>query len=230
MIQEFPVFLLTPRHGLLHHAPVQSGSLAPSWAVWLQSYFGDMPHAPAFRWLRSYRAKCNAEIQINFKKIQRRYSSSCSTSHCSHSESRGQHSRHCSNCPAQATEETARLALQVRYLFIRGKPLCQAVACHSPLVPFGETPETRYQSAVDQPPYAVRSQRPAATPPSKQPSASHSLCPDVPASVYSPSANPVVEPPPTFVGIMIPRFGSVVSSVIYFQDAAVYATCAIAFL
>lgn len=132
MIQEFPVFLLTPRHGLLHHAPVQSGSLAPSWAVWLQSYFGDMPHAPAFRWLRSYRAKCNAEIQINFKKIQRRYSSSCSTSHCSHSESRGQHSRHCSNCPAQATEETARLALQVRYLFIRGKPLCQAVACHSP--------------------------------------------------------------------------------------------------
>ena len=68
MIQEFPVFLLTPRHGLLHHAPVQSGSLAPGWAVWLQSYFGDMPHAPAFRWLRSYRAKCNAEIQINFKK------------------------------------------------------------------------------------------------------------------------------------------------------------------
>lgn len=122
MIQEFPVFLLTPRHGLLHHAPVQSGSLAPGWAVWLQSYFGDMPHAPAFRWLRSYRAKCNAEIQINFKKIQRRYSSSCSTSHCSHSESRGQHSRHCSNCPAQATEETARLALQVRYLFIyKGK-------------------------------------------------------------------------------------------------------------
>ena len=122
LIQEFPVFLLTPRHGLLHHAPVQSGSLAPGWAVWLQSYFGDMPHAPAFRWLRSYRAKCNAEIQINFKKIQRRYSSSCSTSHCSHSESRGQHSRHCSNCPAQATEETARLALQVRYLFIyKGK-------------------------------------------------------------------------------------------------------------
>lgn len=121
MIQEFPVFLLTPRHGLLRHAPVQSGSSAPSWAVWLQSYFGDMPHAPAFRWLRSYRAKCNAEIQINFKKIQRRYSSSCSTSHCSHSESRGQHSRHCSNCPAQATEETARLALQVRYLFIKGK-------------------------------------------------------------------------------------------------------------
>lgn len=151
MIQEFPVFLLTPHHGLLRHVPVQSGSLAPSWAVWLQSYFGDMPHAPAFRWLRSYRAKCNAEIQINFKKIQRRYSSSCSTSHCSHSESRGQHSRHCSNCPAQATEETARLALQVRYLFIRGKPLCQAVACHSPLVPFGETPETRPQYVFDQP-------------------------------------------------------------------------------
>lgn len=164
MIQEFPVFLLTPRHGLLHHAPVQSGSLAPSWAVWLQSYFGDMPHAPAFRWLRSYRAKCNAEIQINFKKIQRRYSSSCSTSHCSHSESRGQHSRHCSNCPAQATEETARLALQVRYLFIRGKPLCQAVACHSPLVPFGETPETIYQCGVDQPLSATRSQRPADAP------------------------------------------------------------------
>lgn len=164
MIQEFPVFLLTPRHGLLHHAPVQSGSLAPSWAVWLQSYFGDMPHAPAFRWLRSYRAKCNAEIQINFKKIQRRYSSSCSTSHCSHSESRGQHSRHCSNCPAQATEETARLALQVRYLFIRGKPLCQAVACHSPLVPFGETPETIDQSVFDQPRCATRTQRPASAP------------------------------------------------------------------
>lgn len=164
MIQEFPVFLLTPRHGLLRHAPVQSGSSAPSWAVWLQSYFGDMPHAPAFRWLRSYRAKCNAEIQIIFKKIQRRYSSSCSTSHCSHSESRGQHSRHCSNCPAQATEETARLALQVRYLFIRGKPLCQAVACHSPLVPFGETPETIPQLAFDQPWPAVRIQRPAVAP------------------------------------------------------------------
>lgn len=164
MIQEFPVFLLTPHHGLLRHVPVQSGSSAPSWAVWLQSYFGDMPHAPAFRWLRSYRAKCNAEIQINFKKIQRRYSSSCSTSHCSHSESRGQHSRHCSNCPAQATEETARLALQVRYLFIRGKPLCQAVACHSPLVPFGETPETIYQCALDQPALASRSQRPAIAP------------------------------------------------------------------
>lgn len=67
MIQEFPVFLLTPRHGLLHHAPVQSGSLAPGWAVWLQSYFGDMPHAPAFRWLRSYRAKCNAEIKNKFQ-------------------------------------------------------------------------------------------------------------------------------------------------------------------
>ena len=143
MIQEFPVFLLTPRHGLLHHAPVQSGSLAPSWAVWLQSYFGDMPHAPAFRWLRSYRAKCNAEIQINFKKIQRRYSSSCSTSHCSHSESRGQHSRHCSNCPAQATEETARLALQVRYLFIRGKPL-----------PF--TPGAVWRNARDDIPVRVR--------------------------------------------------------------------------
>lgn len=221
MIQEFPVFLLTPRHGLLHHAPVQSGSLAPGWAVWLQSYFGDMPHAPAFRWLRSYRAKCNAEIQINFKKIQRRYSSSCSTSHCSHSESRGQHSRHCSNCPAQATEETARLALQVRYLFIRGKPLCQAVACHSPLVPFGETPETISQPVYDQPAFADRTQRPADAPPPKLPSASHSLCPDVPVSVYSPSANPVVEPPPTFVGIMMPRFGSVVSSVIYFHDAAV---------
>ena len=164
MIQEFPVFLLTPRHGLLHHAPVQSGSLVPSWAVWLQSYFGAMPHAPAFRWLRSYRAKCNAEIQINFKKIQRRYSSSCSTSHCSHSESRGQHSRHCSNCPAQATEETARLALQVRYLFIRGKPLCQAVACHSPLVPFGETPETICQYVFDQPLSARRTQRPAVAP------------------------------------------------------------------
>lgn len=167
MIQEFPVFLLTPRHGLLRHAPVQSGSSAPSWAVWLQSYFGDMPHAPAFRWLRSYRAKCNAEIQINFKKIQRRYSSSCSTSHCSHSESRGQHSRHCSNCPAQATEETARLALQVRYLFIRGKPLCQAVACHSPLVPFGETPETITQCVSDQPKYAPRNQRPADAPEAK---------------------------------------------------------------
>ena len=88
MIQEFPVFLLTPHHTYCASVPVQSGSSAPSWAVWLQSYFGDMPHAPAFRWLRSYRAKCNAEIQINFKKIQRRYSSSCSTSHCSHSESR----------------------------------------------------------------------------------------------------------------------------------------------
>lgn len=152
MIQEFPVFLLTPRHGLLHHAPVQSGSLAPGWAVWLQSYFGDMPHAPAFRWLRSYRAKCNAEIQINFKKIQRRYSSSCSTSHCSHSESRGQHSRHCSNCPAQATEETARLALQVRYLFIRGKPLCQAAACHSP-------PGAVWRNARDDIPVRVRPAR-----------------------------------------------------------------------
>ena len=164
LIQEFPVFLLTPRHGLLHHAPVQSGSLAPGWAVWLQSYFGDMPHAPAFRWLRSYRAKCNAEIQINFKKIQRRYSSACPTSHRSHSEPRGQHSRQRANSPAQAKEETARLALQVRYLFIRGKPLCQAVACHSPLVPFGETPETINQCVPDQPPLAIRTQRPALAP------------------------------------------------------------------
>ena len=151
MIQEFPVFLLTPRHGLLHYAPVQSGSLAPSWAVWLQSYFVDMPHAPAFRWLRSYRAKCNAEIQINFKKIQRRNSSARATSHPAHTETRGQHTRPSTNRPAHATEETARLALQVRYLFIRGKPLCQAVACHSPLVPFGETPETIYQLVFDQP-------------------------------------------------------------------------------
>lgn len=164
MIQEFPVFLLTPRHGLLRHAPVQSGSSAPSWAVWLQSYFGDMPHAPAFRWLRSYRAKCNAEIQINFKKIQRRYTSTCPTSHCPQTEPRGQQTRQSSNCPAQATEETARLALQVRYLFIRGKPLCQAVACHSPLVPFGETPETIVQYVVDQPLSARRNQRPAFAP------------------------------------------------------------------
>lgn len=161
MIQEFPVFLLTPHHGLLRHVPVQSGSSAPSWAVWLQSYFGDMPHAPAFRWLRSYRAKCNAEIQINFKKIQRRYSSSCSTSHCSHSESRGQHSRHCSNCPAQATEETARLALQVRYLFIRGKPLCQAVACHSP--PGAVWRNARDDKPVRVRPATVRSQNPEAS-------------------------------------------------------------------
>ena len=158
MIQEFPVFLLTPHHGLLRHVPVQSG---PSWAVWLQSYFGDMPHAPAFRWLRSYRAKCNAEIQINFKKIQRRYSSSCSTSHCSHSESRGQHSRHCSNCPAQATEETARLALQVRYLFIRGKPLCQAVACHSP--PGAVWRNARDDMPVRGRPAIVRMQKPEAS-------------------------------------------------------------------
>lgn len=151
MIQEFPVFLLTPHHDLLRHVPVQSGSSAPSWAVWLQSYFGDMPHAPAFRWLRSYRAKCNAEIQINFKKIQRRYPRTRPTSHRPQPEPRGQHTRHRSQSPAQATEETARLALQVRYLFIRGKPLCQAVACHSPLVPFGETPETRHQDAADQP-------------------------------------------------------------------------------
>lgn len=164
MIQEFPVFLLTPHHGLLHHVPVQSGSSAPSWAVWLQSYFGDMPHAPAFRWLRSYRAKCNAEIQINFKKIQRRYSSTRTTSQRSPPEARGQQTRHCSNCPAQATEETARLALQVRYLFIRGKPLCQAVACHSPLVPFGETPETIHQFVLDQPTSADRNQRPANAP------------------------------------------------------------------
>lgn len=164
MIQEFPVFLLTPRHGLLHHAPVQSGSLAPSWAVWLQSYFGDMPHAPAFRWLRSYRAKCNAEIQINFKKIQRREPSPRTTSQSPQPETRGQQTRQSSKSPAQATEETARLALQVRYLFIRGKPLCQAVACHSPLVPFGETPETIFQLASDQPPFASRSQRPANAP------------------------------------------------------------------
>ena len=162
MIQEFPVFLLTPRHGLLHHAPVQSGSLAPGWAVWLQSYFGDMPHAPAFRWLRSYRAKCNAEIQINFKKIQRRYSSSCSTSHCSHSESRGQHSRHCSNCPAQATEETARLALQVRYLFIyKGKaPLS---GCCLPFTPGAVRRNARDEIPVRVRPASARIQNPEAS-------------------------------------------------------------------
>ena len=50
-------------------------------------------------------------------------------------------------------------------LFIyRGKPLCQAVACHSPLVPFGETPETISQSAFGKPEFATRSQRPAGPP------------------------------------------------------------------
>lgn len=160
LIQEFPVFLLTPHHGLLHHVPVQSGSSAPSWAVWLQSYFGDMPHAPAFRWLRSYRAKCNAEIQINFKKIQRRYSSSCSTSHCSHSESRGQHSRHCSNCPAQATEETARLALQVRYLFKGKAPLS---GCRLPFTPGAVRRNARDDKPARGRPAIVRSQKPEAS-------------------------------------------------------------------
>ena len=159
MIQEFPVFLLTPRHCLLHHAPVQLGSLAPSWAVWLQSYFGDMPHAPAFRWLRSYRAKCNAEIQINFKKIQRRYSSSCSTSHCSHSESRGRHSRHCSNCPAQAIEESARLALQVRYLFKGKAPLS---GCRLPFTPSAVWRNARDDSPVRGRPAIARIQNPEA--------------------------------------------------------------------
>lgn len=79
--------------------------------------------------------------------------------------------------------KTARLALQVRYSIIRGKPLCQATACHSPLVPFGETPETIYQYAFDQPKSAARNQRPAVAPLVKLPSARHSLCPDVPASV-----------------------------------------------
>lgn len=182
LIKWFSVFLLTPPMTYCIMSPCARLLCSQSHGL-ATIKFRDMPHAPAFRWLRSYRAKCNAEIQINFKKIQRRYSSSCSTSHCSHSESRGQHSRHCSNCPAQATEETARLALQVRYLFIRGKPLCQAVACHSPLVPFGEAPETRFQSAFDQPRSARRNQRPAFAPLPKPPSASHSLWPDVPVSV-----------------------------------------------
>lgn len=160
LIQEFPVFLLTPHHGLLRHVPVQSGSSAPSWAVWLQSYFGDMPHAPAFRWLRSYRAKCNAEIQINFKKIQRRYSSSCSTSHCSHSESRGQHSRHCSNCQAQAKRKTARLALQVRYLFKGKAPLS---GCRLPFTPGAVWRNARDDIPARARPAIVRKQKPEAS-------------------------------------------------------------------
>lgn len=64
-----------------------------------------------------------------------------------------------------------------------GKPLCQAAACHSPLVPFGETPETIVQYAFDQPVSAFRTQRPAFAPLLKPPSASHSLWPEVSASV-----------------------------------------------
>ena len=112
----------------------------------------------------------------------------------------------------------------------RGRPLCQAVACHSPLVPFAETPEAKAQYEFDQPLSATRNQRPAFAPEYKPPRASHSRCPDVPASVYSPSANPVDDPAAVLVGIMIPELVSVVSSEMYFQLFAVYATCATAFL
>ena len=151
LIQEFPVFLLTPRHGLLHHAPVQSDSLAPSWAVWLQSYFGDMPHAPAFRWLRSYRAKCNAEIQIISRKSRDDIPVRVRPAIVRIQNPEASIRAIVQIAQRKPQRKTARLALQVRYLFIRGKPLCQAVACHSPLVPFGETPETILQPAVAQP-------------------------------------------------------------------------------
>lgn len=151
LIQEFPVFLLTPRHGLLHHAPVQSGSLAPSWAVWLQSYFGDMPHAPAFRWLRSYRAKCNAEIQIISRKSRDDIPVRVRPAIVRIQNPEASIRAIVQIAQRKPQRKTARLALQVRYLFIRGKPLCQAVACHSPLVPFGETPETIIQCVSDQP-------------------------------------------------------------------------------
>ena len=151
LIQEFPVFLLTPRHGLLHHAPVQSGSLAPSWAVWLQSYFGDMPHAPAFRWLRSYRAKCNAEIQIISRKSRDDIPVRVRPAIVRIQNPEASIRAIVQIAQRKPQRKTARLALQVRYLFIRGKPLCQAVACHSPLVPFGETPETIDQCVLDQP-------------------------------------------------------------------------------
>ena len=164
LIQEFPVFLLTPRHGLLHHAPVQSGSLAPSWAVWLQSYFGDMPHAPAFRWLRSYRAKCNAEIQIISRKSRDDIPVRVRPAIVRIQNPEASIRAIVQIAQRKPQRKTARLALQVRYLFIRGKPLCQAVACHSPLVPFGETPETIPKPAADQPPSALRIQRPAAAP------------------------------------------------------------------
>ena len=71
----------------------------------------------------------------------------------------------------------------VSSIVMRGSPLCQAAACHSPLVPFGETPETITQLVFDQSLHAFRSQRPAYAPLLKQPSASHSLWPEVPASV-----------------------------------------------
>lgn len=163
LIQEFSVFLLTPHHGLLHHVSVQSGFLVPSWAVWLQSYFGDMPHAPAFQWLRSYRAKCNAEIQY-FQENPETIFQFVFVKPLFALRIQRPAFPPLFKLPSESRKETARLALQVRYLFIRGKPLCQAVACHSPLVPFGETPETRFQYVLVKPLYALRNQRPAVPP------------------------------------------------------------------
>ena len=132
-----------------------------------------MPHAPAFRWLRSYRAKCNAEIQIISRKSRDDIPVRVRPATVRTQNPEASIRAIVQIAQRKPQRKTARLALQVRYLFIRGKPLCQAVACHSPLVPFGETPETTSQYVFDQPRFAPRIQRPAFAPLFKLPSASH---------------------------------------------------------
>ena len=120
--------------------------------------------APAFRWLRSYRAKCNAEIQIISRKSRDDIPVRVRPAIVRIQNPEASIRAIVQIAQRKPQRKTARLALQVRYLFIRGKPLCQAVACHSPLVPFGETPETTSQPTPDQPAFARRIQRPATAP------------------------------------------------------------------
>lgn len=143
-------FSTHPTHDLLCHESVCQASLFPNTRFGFNQILGNAPRTISGG---SVPAERNVTLSIIFfKKIRRRYTRTQTTSHRSHRESRGRQARHCTNCPAQATRKTAKSALQVRYLYFkRGKPLCQAAACHSPLVPFGETPETIYQSAFDQP-------------------------------------------------------------------------------
>lgn len=58
LMQEFSVFLLTPRHGLLHHAPARPSFLSPAGRCGFNRISGICPMCQ--QQLRHRRAKCNA--------------------------------------------------------------------------------------------------------------------------------------------------------------------------
>ena len=88
-----------------------------------------------------------------------------------------------SRLPRASHRATAMRRKSVLFYFFKGKTPLSSYGRHSPLVPFGETPETMPQYARPRPEDAFRNQRPATEPVSRWPRASHSLCPDVLTSV-----------------------------------------------